>query len=127
MVDSPNDLRRFKGRNQSFKKKVSIRKSGQLAINVGTVRAYQLDEYPGVLLYFGRESHTLGIEPTHDTEADGFIKSYVHNDTIQLNVRSFLDLNDIPYDKTRQAPVTGYDSERKMVLADLEPVFEAAE
>jgi len=121
------DLEPFVTTGQGHKKRISIRKSGQIGINVGAVKEYDLKQYEGFIFHYSREDKVVGLEPTDDKSRPGFITAREHNEEIQVSAKSFFDHYDIPYDETRRAPVLGYNEDmgkHGMVLADISEVMQ---
>jgi|GEM_PF-1811924 len=113
----------FTGVNGPHEKKISIRKSGQIGINVTTVRAYSLTQYDGFVLHFNSGDSLIGLEPTDEEERDGFITAREHNKEIQVSAKSFFDHYLIPYDETRRAPVLRFDEEHNLIIADVSEIM----
>jgi len=122
--DEDLNFEEFQTPGKSHKKTISIRKSGQIGINVGTTRAYNLLEYDGFVLHYDRKNKIMGIEPTNKRSRPGFITARQHNDEIQLAAKSFYDHYNIPYDETRRVDVLRYDTDLDMILVDISEVVE---
>ena len=97
----------FRDSGRGFAPKASVRKQGQIGLNHGAVKRYELTEYTHAVLGFDKDASTIAIKLATDSEEAGS-RPVVHKQGgATIAAKSFFDYFEIPYrDKTRTYEVT---------------------
>lgn len=110
----------FTDSGRGFRPKASIRKHGQIGLNQGAVRRFDLDSWHYVVLGFDRESQRIALRKADSRDDPGAQRVLIKDGSGTISARSFLEYFDIRYrDKTRQYDVS-IDDENGMLIVALD-------
>ena len=87
---------------RGFQPKISVRPRGQIGFNRGAVWKFKLQDFKYAVLGFDRNSKTIAIKPTNDSEQKGVVKLGVKKSGTDatISAKSFFDYYEIPREKT---------------------------
>ena len=109
----------FTQSGRGFRPRASIRKQGQIGLNQGAVRRFDLDSWQYVVLGFDRESQRVALRKADSRDDPGAQRVVIKDGSGTISARSFLEYFGISYrDKTRQFDVS-IDDENGMLIVEL--------
>jgi len=99
---------------------VSVLKSGQISFNTPAMRQFELYDFDYAVLFFDKDTRTVGIMLTNDDGEDGAYK-LIKRETggYAVSAKKFLNFHDINYLKSKTYPVE-YDENEKMYIFQLD-------
>ena len=110
----------FTDSGRGFRPRVSIRKQGQIGLNQGAVRRFNLDSWEYVVLGFDRKCVRIALRRADSRDEPGAQRMLIKHGSATISARSFLEYFDIGYrDKTRQYDVS-IDDENGMLIVALD-------
>lgn len=90
----------FTESGRGYEPRASIRKQGQIGLNHGSVKRYEIRDGQDVLLGYDRQSSTVAIKFI-DGPQQGSKKAMVKKNNCSISAKAFFDYFDIQYkDKT---------------------------
>ncbi len=106
--------------------RASIRKEGQIGLNRGAVKKYELSRWKGALLGYDREERVVAIQREDDLTVPGAKRFIVRDENATVSAKAFLEFFGIPYkDKTRRFELE-FDDGSQCLLLRLETPSEKA-
>jgi hypothetical protein len=103
---------------RSYKPKLTIRQGGQLGLNQGAVKRFQLDNETYAVLFYDPDGRRIGIKFTRNSEEEGVIKVITRLKSATVYAKPFLDYYAISYDKSRRFDLL-WDASEELVVAAL--------
>jgi len=111
---------RFTESGRSYKPKVSIRVNGTIGFNAGAIRKWKLDGFAFIVLFYDKESRTIGIKPvkTADEEGSHKLNFGKGKKSAWVSCRKFFDFFDIAVQDTKRFDGQ-FDEKEKMMIVQL--------
>ena len=108
----------FRHSGRGFQPKASVRKQGQIGLNQGSVKRYDLSDWEYVILGYDADHDRIAIKRATSNEA-GATKLVIRDSNASIAAKSFFDYYMIPYEATRQYPLD-YDKDQEMLIFEIE-------
>ncbi|MCH7701648.1 MAG: hypothetical protein IID37_08160 [Planctomycetes bacterium] len=109
----------FTESGRGFRPRASIRKQGQIGLNQGAVRRFELQRWGYVVLGFDREKQLLALKLTADRDEPGAQRVVMKDGSATISARSFLEYFDISYrEETRQYDVE-FDAAQALLVVSI--------
>ena len=102
---------------RSYKPKISVRATGTIGFNSGTVKKFDLRNYKFALLFYDKETNTVGVKPMK-SEEDGAHRINLGKTGGWISCRRFFDYFGISIDGTRRYDAR-WDDKEKMIVFQL--------
>jgi hypothetical protein len=109
---------RFTQVGRTFRPRASIRTSGQIGFNGGTVARFKLEKWQFAVLFYDKQEKKIGIKLTKDPKEDGVLRLIVRAGNAAISARSFFDYYEIDYSVSRQFDVS-LDEKTEMLVIDM--------
>lgn len=109
---------KFTSTGRGYAPKVSIWSKGQIGINNGAIKRYNLDDCSHAILYYDKSAKRIGISFTKDGGAEGALKFNVRKTGGIIGAKAFLDFYDIDYSTTRKYDFS-FSKEADLFVIDL--------
>ena len=106
---------------RGFKPKASLRRNAQIGFNQGAIRRFDLRNYKYATLYFDRERRLIGIKLHTEEPPEGGVNLQIKEKTGWVSAKAFLDVFELPYDKTRRFELRFDDDEKTLVFGPVNP------
>jgi len=107
---------RFTAVGRAYTPVVSITKGGMISFNKGAVQRFGLHGYCYAILFFDKESQTVGVMPTDDEEEDGICRLRHRQSGADISAKSFLEYFAVAYASGAKKYDAEWDEERAMVV-----------
>lgn len=95
-----------------------LRSCGHLSISAGAFKAFGLEGFPAVVLYYDAARKRIGIEPVNSLECEGAVRICNRRGTVTLAAKAFFG-----YFKISHNPTAGYrlvqDDDTGFLVAEL--------
>lgn len=109
----------FRESGRGYRPRASIRKQGQIGLNQGAVKRFEIEGGDYVILGFDKDAKKVALKVTKDSSEKGAQKIVVKDGSASISAKSFLEYFEIGYqDETRQYDVN-YDDESKLIVIDI--------
>lgn len=98
---------------------ISIWSRGQIGLNSGAIEKYKLNNFNYAVLYFDKDTKTVGVMLTNDKKEPGAMKLVKRKSGgFSFSAQSFLKYYEIDYSKTVRYDLT-YDEKENMYTFQL--------
>ncbi|MCH7591882.1 MAG: hypothetical protein IH989_03745 [Planctomycetes bacterium] len=107
----------FEESGRGYRPRASIRKQGQIGLNQGAVRRFDLESWKHVVLGFDRDSKRIAIRKAESEDDPGAQRVVIKDGSATISARSFLEYFDISYrDETQKYDVSVQDENNMLVI-----------
>ncbi|MCK4658139.1 MAG: hypothetical protein KAV82_01330 [Phycisphaerae bacterium] len=109
----------FTESGRGFRPRASIRKQGQIGLNQGAVRRFDLERWKYAVLGYDRENGLVALKLTNDETEQGVQRIVIKDGSASISARSFLEYFNIGYrDETKQYDAS-HDETKDMLIVSI--------
>jgi hypothetical protein len=111
-------FQRFIETARSYRAKCSLRSNATIGFNGGAVSKFNLNQFDYAILFFDKDRHLIGIQPTANGNEEGAHKINRGKTGAWIAARRFLDYHELVPAKTKRYDAT-WDSAEKMIVVNV--------
>lgn len=93
---------RFTEVGRVFRPRASLRSNGQIGFNHGSVKRFDMEKYPYVVLFYDAETNRIGVQLTNNKDEPGAATLITKNGNGTVSARSFLEYYQLTPKETTQ-------------------------
>lgn len=97
---------KFTARGKSYRPKAAIWKGGQIGLNQGAVKRFDLQDKSHVIMYYDKEHMVVGLNFTTDGQEEGAARMKVTPTSAVFSAKSFLDYYNIERKETKRYDIS---------------------
>lgn len=109
---------RFTDIGRVFTPRATIRSTGQIGFNHGSVRRFEMEKYAFVVLFYDKENKRVGVQLTNNKDEEGACTLSVKQGNGTVSARSFLEHYELMPEVTNQYPLK-LDPESKLLVIQI--------
>jgi hypothetical protein len=110
------DLKKFTFKGKSATPRISIRKGGQIGLNMASISKFNLKKFSHAVLYIDEEEKVIGIEPVIRKDIDGAHRLRISDMGGTISAKNFIVTYELNK-KIEKSLICEWDEELKMMLA----------